>query len=89
MDVHYFREVKISTRFGEPSCALVCGRVGGVSVCMLARHGVGHTLLPADVNYAANLAAMKVLSGSENIFARDNFKGVQRSDICAAFSPSF
>ena len=62
MDVHYFREVKISTRFGEPSCALVCGRVGGVSVCMLARHGVGHTLLPADVNYAANIAAMKVFS---------------------------
>jgi len=52
-------EIKISTRFGEPSGPVVSGRIGGVAVCMLARHGAGHTLLPAEVNYAANIAAFK------------------------------
>jgi purine nucleoside phosphorylase len=43
-------------------CTVVVNRMyflGGVSVAMLARHGAGHTLAPAEVNYRANIAALK------------------------------
>jgi len=53
------REVRIDTPFGAPSDALIVGRVEGRSVAFLARHGREHRLLPSEVNYRANLYAMK------------------------------
>lgn len=47
------------TPFGEPSGAVVRGRVGGRGVLFLARHGSGHRLLPHEVNYRANIFALK------------------------------
>jgi 5'-methylthioadenosine phosphorylase len=55
------REVNISTPFGSPSAPIVEGLVSGIPVCMLARHGVGHTILPGDINYRANIWALKEL----------------------------
>jgi 5'-methylthioinosine phosphorylase len=47
------------TPYGEPSGPLTFGRVGGCDVVFLARHGYGHTVAPHEVNYRANLWALK------------------------------
>jgi 5'-methylthioadenosine phosphorylase len=52
------REV-VRTPYGEPSSALVFGRLGDRDVVFLARHGHGHTIPPHRVNYRANLWALK------------------------------
>ncbi|MBX2862643.1 MAG: S-methyl-5'-thioadenosine phosphorylase [Leptolyngbyaceae cyanobacterium MAG.088] len=54
-------EVTIDTPFGEPSDALICGKLGGTSVAFLARHGRGHRLLPTELPFRANIYAMKSL----------------------------
>jgi 5'-methylthioadenosine phosphorylase len=55
------REVRLKTPFGEPSDALVCGVLEGRRVAFLARHGRGHRLSPTEINYRANICAMKML----------------------------
>jgi 5'-methylthioadenosine phosphorylase len=60
------REVKVKTPFGDPSDALVVGTLEGKRVAFLARHARGHRLLPAEINYRANIHAMKQL-GVERI----------------------
>jgi 5'-methylthioadenosine phosphorylase len=47
------------TPFGTPSGAVIRGRVGGQALLFLARHGAGHRLLPHEVNYRANIFALK------------------------------
>lgn len=47
------------TPFGEPSGAVLRGRLGAQEVLFLARHGAGHRLLPHEVNYRANVFALK------------------------------
>lgn len=47
------------TPYGEPSGALTFGRICGQDVIFLARHGYGHTIPPHEVNYRANLWALK------------------------------
>jgi len=55
------REVHLETPFGAPSEVIVTGRVDGIAVAFLARHGRGHRLLPSEVPYRANIYAMKML----------------------------
>ena len=55
------QEHVVDTPFGAPSDVLVTGRVHGVAVAFLARHGRGHRLLPSEVPYRANIHAMKQL----------------------------
>ena len=55
------QEQHIDTPFGAPSDVLVTGRLQGVPVAFLARHGRGHRLLPFEVPYRANIHAMKQL----------------------------
>ena len=47
------------TPFGTPSGSIVKGRLGGRELLFLARHGAGHKLLPHEVNYRANIYALK------------------------------
>jgi 5'-methylthioadenosine phosphorylase len=54
-------EVKLDTPFGEPSDSLVVGTLEGRKVAFLARHGRGHRLLPSELNFRANIYAMKML----------------------------
>ena len=49
----------VRTPYGEPSGPLTFGRIGGQEVAFLARHGYGHTIAPHEVNYRANLWALK------------------------------
>src|SRR5271155_4129710 len=62
------RELRIRTPFGDPSDALVVGSLEGRRVAFLARHGRGHRLLPTEINYRANICAMKML-GVERILS--------------------
>lgn len=51
----------VSTRWGEPSSAIVVGEVEGRRVAFLARHGEGHTIAPHRINYRANIDALHEL----------------------------
>src|SRR5947199_9477986 len=59
-------EKKIGTPFGEPSGPYVIGALRGKRVAFLARHGVGHRILPSELNFRANIYGFKVL-GVERI----------------------
>ncbi|ACY18801.1 S-methyl-5'-thioadenosine phosphorylase [Haliangium ochraceum] len=52
-------EVEIHTPFGSPSGKLLTGRLDGVKMAFLARHDRGHRLLPSEINYRANIYALK------------------------------
>jgi 5'-methylthioadenosine phosphorylase len=62
------REVRVKTPFGDPSDALVVGTLEGKRVAFLARHARGHRFLPTEINYRANIHAMKQL-GVERIIS--------------------
>jgi 5'-methylthioadenosine phosphorylase len=55
------REVRARTPFGAPSDALVVGTLGGVGVAFLPRHGRGHRISPSEINFRANVYALKDL----------------------------
>lgn len=59
-------EHHIPTPFGEPSAPIVTGTLEGEKVAFLARHGIGHFISPSEVNYRANIFALKSL-GVERI----------------------
>ena len=50
---------EVSTPYGEPSSELILGRIVDVSVVILSRHGLGHSINPTNVNYRANISALK------------------------------
>jgi 5'-methylthioadenosine phosphorylase len=55
------KEVEIDTPFGKPSDVITTGRLEGMGVAFLPRHGRGHRLSPSEVPYRANIYAMKSL----------------------------
>jgi len=55
------RQVKVETPFGGPSDEYITGRLGGVKMVFLPRHGREHRLLPSEINYRANIYGMKKL----------------------------
>jgi 5'-methylthioadenosine phosphorylase len=60
-------EQRVETPFGQPSSAVMRGRVAGRDVLFLARHGEQHQYLPHEVNYRANLFALKSLGATQVI----------------------
>src|SRR3954454_11730512 len=61
-------EISLSTPFGDPSDPYVVGKLEGVEVAFLARHGKGHRLMPSELNFRANIYGMKML-GVERILS--------------------
>src|SRR3989344_2874985 len=53
------KEFYADTRFGKPSDALIIGTIKDIDVVLLARHGRKHTIMPGNVNYRANIMALK------------------------------
>lgn len=53
------QEIALPTPFGTPSGAVMRGQIDGKPLLFLARHGAGHRLLPHEVNYRANIFALK------------------------------
>lgn len=54
-------EHDLETPFGKPSSPVVIGALEGKRVAFLARHGIGHTISPSEINYRANIYALKSL----------------------------
>jgi len=75
LDVKQRRTVR--TPYGEPSAQLASGTVRGVPVIFLARHGDGHTIPPHQVNYRANLWALKE-EGAREIVSVASVGGIRR-----------
>ena len=62
------REVDVKTPFGKPSDRLIRGRLNGAELVFLPRHGKGHRWLPTEINFRANIFALKKL-GVERIIS--------------------
>jgi len=60
-DLKKVRTEWMDTPFGKPSAPVVLGSLHGRWVAFIARHGIGHTLMPSEINYRANIYAMKAL----------------------------
>lgn len=58
---------KIPTPFGDPSDELLMGTLDGQKMVFLPRHGRGHKIAPTDLNYRANICAMKLAGVTEII----------------------
>ncbi len=58
------REVNVKTPFGDPSDALIVGEIAGTTVVFLPRHGRGHLIGPSQINYRANIYAMKKMGAT-------------------------
>jgi 5'-methylthioadenosine phosphorylase len=54
-------EIHIETPFGAPSSKIMLGSMEGLRLAFLSRHGIGHHILPGEVNYRANIYALKLL----------------------------
>jgi 5'-methylthioadenosine phosphorylase len=55
------REIDKDTPFGNPSAPVIIGTLEGKRIAFLARHGIGHHIPPTEVNYRANIYALKAL----------------------------
>ena len=66
--IKVIEEITVRTPWGYPSDSLVIAEIGGVRTAFLPRHGRGHVLLPHEINYRANIAALKMI-GVEKIIA--------------------
>lgn len=62
------KEVSVKTPFGDPSDKFIVGNLGGKDTVFLPRHGIGHRISPSEINYRANIYAMKKL-GVERIIS--------------------
>jgi 5'-deoxy-5'-methylthioadenosine phosphorylase len=70
------RHIAARTAFGEPSGPLTFGRMGGNEVLFLARHGDAHSIPPHQVNYRANIQALKD-AGAKQIVAVATVGGIR------------
>ncbi len=63
--VEDLREKAVTTPFGDPSAVPMVGTLGGKGVIFLPRHGRGHRFSPSEINYRANIAALKQLGATQ------------------------
>ncbi|MDA8108089.1 MAG: S-methyl-5'-thioinosine phosphorylase [Betaproteobacteria bacterium] len=71
------RRKPVDTPYGAPSDALTIGTIGGAPALFLARHGRGHSIAPHEVNYRANVWALRQ-EGVEGIVAVAAVGGIRR-----------
>ena len=62
------RTEEVSTPFGPPSAPIVSGRIGAARLLFLPRHGRGHRFSPSEINYRANVFALKSL-GAQRVLS--------------------
>jgi 5'-methylthioadenosine phosphorylase len=73
------RRQVMRTPYGEPSGAITVGTLAGCPIVFVARHGYGHTIAPHEINYRANIWALKEL-GVQGLFALASVGGI-RADL--------
>jgi 5'-methylthioadenosine phosphorylase len=54
-----YKEIEVSTKYGKPSSKLTTGKIGNNEVVIISRHGKDHSINPTNVNYRANIQALK------------------------------
>ena len=59
--IDQFEKKNIETKFGKPSDAITIGKIKGIEIAVLARHSARHSIMPSNVNYRANIWALKEL----------------------------
>src|SRR4026209_482388 len=59
--LHHVSRVTVPTPFGSPSSPVVLGELEAVRVAFLSRHGHGHRFSPSEINYRANIYALKAI----------------------------
>ncbi|MEE8403596.1 MAG: S-methyl-5'-thioadenosine phosphorylase [Candidatus Hydrothermarchaeaceae archaeon] len=59
--IEELQEIAVETPFGKPSDLFNVGKLNGIKIAFLPRHGRGHRLLPSEINFRANIYAMKKL----------------------------
>ncbi len=74
-NLHITRREVVRTPYGEPSSPMVYGELAGCEVAFLPRHGAGHTIPPHDVNYRANIWAIRH-SGVTRVIAVNAVGGI-------------
>lgn len=67
-DLKIVKKVAVKTPFGAPSDRIVIGELSGARVAFLPRHGLGHAIPPSEINFRANIFAMKKI-GVERIIS--------------------
>src|SRR5512144_951240 len=55
------KQVRVRTPYGDPSDSIMVGTLDGVGVAFLPRHGLGHRILPGEINFCANVWALRSL----------------------------
>ena len=63
--IQEIKTIEMETPFGKPSSPIISGLIAGKKVSFLARHGIGHFITPSEVNYRANIYALKALGVTE------------------------
>jgi len=71
--------IRVDTPFGAPSDAVTCGALGETTLLFLPRHGIGHHIAPHQINYRANICALRKL-GAEQVVSLSAV-GSMREDI--------
>lgn len=71
-------KVMVDTPFGSPSDSIIIGKLEGVKLAFLPRHGVGHVIPPSEINFRANIFAMKKI-GVERIISVSAVGGMKES----------
>ena len=74
-NLHITRRQVLRTPYGEPSSPATFGVLGGVEIVFMARHGYGHTLAPHEINYRANVWALREL-GAREVIAVNSVGGI-------------
>jgi len=67
-NLHNVEEFELETPFGKPSSPIVIGELQGKTIAFIARHGRGHFISPSEINYRANIYALKML-GIERVLS--------------------
>jgi 5'-methylthioadenosine phosphorylase len=71
-------KITVDTPFGSPSDTIIIGKLEGVMLAFLPRHGVGHVIPPSEINFRANIFAMKKI-GIERIISVSAVGGMKES----------
>ena len=71
-------KITVDTPFGSPSDSIIIGKLAGVKLAFLPRHGLGHVIPPSEINFRANIFAMKKI-GVERIISVSAVGGMKEN----------
>lgn len=85
--IQNIRKIELQTPFGNPSDAYIVGTLSGREVAFLSRHGKGHTILPSEINYQANIYGFKMLGAKRIISVNSVGSLKEKIKPCDIFIP--